>query len=215
MESNVQIIKGFKNGDSTIIINVFKHVFPIVKKYVLANSGTIEDAKELTWAGLEKFRKNCLKPNFSLFDKEKKPIDFTKYMYGICRYTWLDMLKKRNRSDLEISFPLVKDEQSNNIITFDFEDKTNAHAENSALRELETFVVECIGKLSEKCKEIFRLNALEEKAHKEIADEIGISIIASRKRLTDCRKDLKDKIKLSPLFKEFKDEKLIRKFIGY
>jgi len=46
-ESNQQIIYGIKKGDKLVIESVYRDYFLLVSNYVLKNSGSIEDAKDI------------------------------------------------------------------------------------------------------------------------------------------------------------------------
>lgn len=209
---NAQIIEGFRSGDVKVMLNCYKAIKGRVTKYVLQNSGSEQEAEELAWEALERFRKRCLKSEFDLSDKAGKPIVFERFMYGIYRFAWLDKLKARGNKGLEILVPTVKDEEDEmgNALSTATSEDTEVAAD---MQELLGFVKQAILSLSNQCQQVFTLVCFDNKSHQEVGEELDIKVGTSRKRLKDCRDKLRKHLMNSSLFQEFQDEVLIQKFL--
>lgn len=209
---NTQIIEGFRTGDVKVMLNCYKTIKGRVIKYVLQNSGSEQEAEELAWEALERFRKRCLKAEFNLHDKEGKPIVFERFMYGIYRFAWLDKLKARGNKGIEILVPIVKDEEDDtgSLMATAVSEDTEAIAD---MQEVLHFVKQAILSLSSQCQQIFTLVCFDNRSHQEVGEELDIKVGTSRKRLKDCRDKLRKILTNSRLFQELQDETLIQNFL--
>lgn len=63
--------------------------FPVVRKQILANSGSRQDAEDIYQEALIVFFRKVQNPEFILTSS------INTYLYSICRYLWSDVLKKR------------------------------------------------------------------------------------------------------------------------
>lgn len=199
------IIQAFQKGDTRIILNCYKAIYKDVLAYVLKNSGTEQQAQELIWTAFEKFRQKCLLADFTI------ETNFKAYIFGICRYTWIDHLRivKKQRMTQSQIHSLAPENDAVDIHTppISEEQEQTLH-----LQQTLELTAKAILDLSALCREIFTLWGTEGKSHKEIATLLHIKPDASRKRLKDCRKKLKKRLKA--LYGNIlEDEPLMRRFI--
>lgn len=206
--SNEKLIDGFRTGDETVIIELYKLIKLRLYKYVLNNSGTKKEAEELAWDCLERFRQKCLNPSFSL------DIPCSQYLYGIYRYAWLDQLKAKKKDNIIIkTSPLEEGEEPNNEANLFKDLQSIESGDNQHLKELLNYIVVEINNLSEVCKGIFQMICFEQKKHSDVSETLGIKTSTSRKRLKDCRDKLRSKIQSNPLFSEYIDDQMILNFL--
>lgn len=195
--TNEEIIEGFRKGDNRLLINAYKISRPRIYAYVLKNTGTETDAKELVWECMEAFRKRCVRD-----DDFELNVEFGLYMYGIARYKWIDRMKANAKVEIKTDLTALENHSTENI------------NEQNEIRELLNYVKSCIKSLKQGCQVLFKLYCFENLAHEEIATKLNITKGNSRKRLLDCRKKLAVLLKQNPSFHSFKDEVLVRKFVA-
>ncbi|MEZ4888437.1 MAG: RNA polymerase sigma factor [Chitinophagales bacterium] len=195
--TNQTIIEGFRNGDTRMIINAYKIARPRIYAYVLRNTGTENDAKELVWECMEAFRKRCLKDtNFEL------EVEFGLYMYGIGRYKWIDKMKANAKVEISTSVTEIVHHAADDI------------QQQHEIREMLDYVKTCMKSLQQGCQVLFKLYCFDNLPHEEIAAKLNIQVGNSRKRLLDCRKKLAILLKQNPSFHSFKNEALIHQFVS-
>ena len=102
----------------------------------------------------------------------------------------LEKQKVRNKYTASAGLLLREDE-----LRFYMEERTSLIEQ-----ELEEKLNEVLNKLSERCREIFKLSRLENKKNKEIAEELNISVKAVEKQITKAlatiRTEMKDYLPL-------------------
>ncbi len=80
-----------RNGDAAVIRELYVKFTPQMKRWVYDNSGTVEDAKDIFQEVLETLCNKAHDPDFKL----QNPIGG--YLLGICKYKWIDRLRKKRR----------------------------------------------------------------------------------------------------------------------
>ena len=186
----VDIVAGFRLGNEKVILNAYKQVYGLIVGFVTKNSGSVAEGEELAWECMERFRQNCLKEGFEL------PTNFRRYMYGICKYAWMDRLEAKRRQQLK-DLPVSQIDGEENGREHFFTNKLATEEEEVRLyaEEMLQIVKTEIEKMGKTCQTAFVLACFEDLTHQEIANQMGISVGASRKRLLDCRNKLKNILK--------------------
>ena len=155
---------------------------PVVKKFMLKNNGTRQEAEDIFQEGLVIFCNKIHKPEFLL------TCTINTYLYSVCKLLWLDELKKKNKTIKNDFMPLT-DEHLEDSITVDIED-------DRPLKQAQ----EAIMKLGEKCKEILELFYFKKLSMKDIASKLGF---ASEKGVKNqkyrCIEKVKENLKHSTL----------------
>src|SRR6218665_190596 len=130
--------------------------FPAVKKLVLKNSGSRQDAEDIYQEALIILVKKVQEPDFVLSSS------LNTYVYSICRYLWYDRLKQKNR-----------------MIEVEVEDRHIAFSEGEIgfiSREMENKLSEkAFLQLGEKCRQLLVLFYFKKKPLKDIAAKLGFS----------------------------------------
>ncbi len=195
---NERIIKGFMSNDQQQIYECYDMIYPMVYKYVSRNSGNEEDARTLAMECLSAFYECCLKEGFELNCK------FTSFIYSICRNSWLKKLKYKKRMQQHVALSEEFEEGENGssyVAPLTAEDQE----ETMFLTELKRLILDFAADTSDKCLEMAQLRFMEDKDHEEIAQVLGISVSASRKRMYDCNKKVAQKIISSPHYEELRN----------
>lgn len=185
ISNNKAVISAFRDWSDTIeidnkivMLEVRKRVYGICLQYVLSNSGQKEDVEDLVNDVIIRFRNNCLKSDFQLVDsKTAKPVYYSKYIYGIIRFAWLDRLKARKKEGISY-------EEVDNLIA---EKEGDLEGDNRI-----SLLKEAIHRLSKAQKETITLFYFENLTIKEIEEYLVISKVAVKKRLYDGRQKLKE-----------------------
>jgi len=169
-------------NNEPLIKEIYQHHSADVKRYVLQNSGTIEDAKDLFQEVLLELLRMTAK-GFTL----RKPLKG--YLSGMCRYKWIDKLNgdKKNRQRMRVTI------SGNNREYIEMEEelktvfrKEKMHA--LFLEKYKTLAPHCqeiIGLRSTKNETSNKLNSL-----KEIAAMLDRSYGYIRKEISNCMKKL-------------------------
>ena len=84
------ILEGLKTSDSEVLQFVYRKYFPSIRFFVIKNSGTNEDAKDLFQEALILIYKKLKEGTLNLV------CSFKTYLYSVCRFLWLQILRKRN-----------------------------------------------------------------------------------------------------------------------
>lgn len=165
-----------KNKDlsKTITINDYNQVWNIwmtskdkLYKYVLSRFKDEELAKDVTQEVLLKVHRSCCS------GKEIKNLN--SWLFEIARNTSIDVLKKESKQKNKT--PL-----------------TDTPTDGTVWTEISLFLEPLIGFLPEKYATPLRMSDLDKVAQKDIAEQLGIGLSATKSRIQRARKMLKDEI---------------------
>jgi RNA polymerase sigma factor (sigma-70 family) len=155
---------------------------PVVKKFVLKNNGTRQEAEDIFQEGLVIFCNKVTKPNFIL------SASINTYLFSVCKLLWLDELKKKNKTIkndfIELTDANLVDELNDDIDA----DKPIKKAQ------------EAVMKLGEKCRELLELFYFKKLSMKEIAVKLGFaSEKGAKNQKYRCIEKAKENLKQSTL----------------
>ncbi|HKC68018.1 MAG TPA: sigma-70 family RNA polymerase sigma factor [Bacteroidia bacterium] len=129
--------------------------FPVVKKLILKNNGSKQDAEDIYQEALVILIRKTQDTNFTLTSS------LNTYLYSVCRYLWNDELKKKNKTVNDAkNLPYLSNE--------DF--KEHIH-EETAYKQAE----KAFNQLGDKCKQLLKLFYFDKISMKEIAAKVGFS----------------------------------------
>lgn len=159
------------NSDSQIDLNqLYIRMYPAIRTYVLQNSGTEPEAKDIfqeavlaAWLNLQENK----------FDGSRQ--DFDGYIYTIAKNKWLDIIKsKRKKTTTSLN--------GQAIIT-----DTSPYQEKDAHRLLQS-----IKKLDFPCKKALELFYFKKQSLKEIGEELGYSESVMKTKKYRCMLKLRE-----------------------
>ena len=176
-------IKGIKNRDNKILKIIYKEHFLLIKSFILKNSGTIDDARDVFQEAIIVIYRYTKKDNFKI------NCSFETFLYSICRTIWLNNLRnKKIRTD--------KLDDIREYITFTASD--DEQIEESAEYKL---YQKHFQKLGDECKKLLQL-FYDKVPYKEIAKRMNYkSIGLVKKKKYKCKEFLLKSIREDPEYK--------------
>ncbi|MEL6986728.1 MAG: sigma-70 family RNA polymerase sigma factor [Bacteroidota bacterium] len=181
-KSLVQAIKSGKNLRELALKEIYnKSKFKSkVKQFILSNSGNAQDAEDMIQEGIIVLDKNIRNNKF----KGESSLDV--YLTSICKFLWMNQIRKKSRVDLSDDF------KSLNITSSDHPGTILMDMEKNKLLE------SLMDQLGKKCKQVLSLWKLSY-SMPEIAEITGLSSEAmARKTKYNCMKKLKAAIINNP-----------------
>lgn len=182
------ILEGLKASDYNVFQFVYRKYFPIVRFFVIKNSGTDEDAKDIFQEALILIYTRLKDESLNL------SCTFKTYLYSVCRLLWLKQLERK-----QIKTEGLTDNQAFVELEPELEEQV---AEQEQFRLYQKH----FQSLHKDCQEILRL-FLNKVPLKEIAQKVNIkSDKYLKKRKYECKEMLTKRIKNDPDFKRYKND---------
>ena len=172
-------IAGLLANDSKVIQQIYARFSSKVKRLIVSNSGTIDDAGDIFQESLIDIYNQAKYKNLEL------SCPFEPFFLMVCKRKWLNHLKKK--SNLQVT----NNEEDLLAIGEDVflqADKLVEEEEQSKL------FVRMFEKLSERCREIISLTLTEEHQEK-IAERLKVTYGYLRKKKSECVSSLMQMIK--------------------
>ncbi|MGC9375990.1 MAG: RNA polymerase sigma factor [Bacteroidales bacterium] len=179
------IINGIRNQDKDILKAIYYTYFPTIKRLVLDNNGTEQDAKDVFQEALIVIYRKIKEGNFTLKST------FKTYIYAVCQFIWIKELSvsKENIENLTIYLEYENIPEINN-------DEYKKHRQYKLYQKhFKRLGVEC-----QKTLQLF----LKEKPFKEIAKKLGTSYDYIRIKKKRCMDRLLRYIKEDPEYEKWK-----------
>ena len=170
------LINIYNNKDNEVVDAIYKTVLPNLKKYIMNNGGTLDDACDILHDGILCFFNLVIERKF---DADKYSING--FLYTLCKNRWINKAKKNQIH--------TKWQQS---FSEEFDDTP-----------LDTIIIEeklvvfnkLFAELGDACIEILKYFFHENKSFKEISELMGLpGENATRVKAHRCRKQLTDRI---------------------
>jgi RNA polymerase sigma factor (sigma-70 family) len=183
------IIKAIKTGDNTFVLNhLYKEILPRIKKMILKNNGTQDDAKDIFQDAVLIFY-NQVKSDKFYEDK-----DIGGFMYTVARNLWINKAKRDNK------FVQMTDTET-------WEGSESDALDDLINEEKALAIEEVMNKIGEECKKLLKYSIYEKLSLKEIAGKMGYSSEGVAKTYNyRCKQKLVNLVKDNPaiisLFKE-------------
>lgn len=178
------IIEGIRNQDKQILKSIYVTYFPTIKRFVLDNSGSEQDAKDVFQEGIIIIYRKIKEGNLNLTSS------FKSYIYGVCRLIWLKQLSlnKENNEKLERYI--------------EYEEVPDVSEDEYETNEQYKLYQKHFKRLEKDCQKLLQL-FLKKVPLKEIAEILGIESqqYVKRKKFK-CKEQLVRYIKSDPNFKE-------------
>jgi RNA polymerase sigma factor (sigma-70 family) len=150
------IIGQLKDGHPCAFDLLYRTYYPVIEKFILANSGSRDDARDIFQETLLVFNRNLGRENFRLTSSLKT------YLYSISRNLWLKSLRGR-----KILNPLVSTEQ-------EFPDLSmTVQRENETAETLTHYMDDLIARMPVHCQKIVHYVYYDNVPVEEIAEKMG------------------------------------------
>lgn len=173
------LIKSCIANDRRAQLQLYKDCYAILMSVCLRYEKNKEDAEELLNMGFLKIVTNL--------EKYQTKVPFEAWIRRIMINTIIDQYRKNKKKNEAIEYTNFEDQNYDKHFDFNLADK-NFDAENLQLM---------INQLPETSRKVFNLHVIEGYSHKEISDELGISVGTSKWHVSNARTLLKEMIKTS------------------
>jgi RNA polymerase sigma factor (sigma-70 family) len=154
--TDADFVEGLRNNDNLILKALYKKFFNVVLKYVLNNSGSEQEAKDVYQESIIVLYHNAQKPEFTL------NCQLQTYIYSIAKRLWLKQIGKQSHlvklgdNDGEVDVNVNEDLEQHEIREREF-DKMNSSLEQ----------------LGEPCKTLITDFYLRKMNMEELAEKFG------------------------------------------
>lgn len=98
-ETDEAIIAGIRSGDDRALAYLYKLHFPMISHFILSNSGTDDEAKDIYQEGVIVFYEKVKADTLELTCQIKT------YLYSVCRRLWLKRLAEKGRFANKVDDP--------------------------------------------------------------------------------------------------------------
>jgi RNA polymerase sigma factor (sigma-70 family) len=177
-----EILNGIRVKNNDILRFIYFENYPTIKKYILENSGNIQDAEDIFQEAIVRIFRKLLKRQISL------NCSFKTYLYSVCRILWLKELEKKQliRND---NLELEKMVESEEKDLFE-----NGDTDKNKI------IQEHLMRLDEKCRQILIL-FYDGASIEEITEIMGFGSTGyTRKKKLKCKEKLIENLKKDPRF---------------
>jgi RNA polymerase sigma factor (sigma-70 family) len=149
------LIAGIRHDDDRALSYLYKVHYPMVSHFILSNSGTSDEAKDIFQEGILVFYEKIKDGSLELTCQIKT------YLYSICRRLWLKRLQQMGRfsSQVDALEGTVAVEED-----LDMHEKRNAEF---------AIMDRALGSLGEPCKSLLEGYYLKKMGMQELATEFG------------------------------------------
>lgn len=170
-----------KKNDNATLKKLYKSNFNKVKGFVLKNSGSAAEAKDIYQEAFVAMWKNIREDRF----QPQSETSLNGYLFQIAKYKWLDHLRSATYKNTTLI---------NREIEF-FETTT----EEDELKESRIkYIMTAIEKMGENCKELLKLFYFERKSYKKIAKLKQIDEAYARTAKYRCLEQLRKMTQINP-----------------
>ncbi len=153
--NNKEILVAIRQGSSSSFIEEVYLYYPVVKSFVIKNSGNEEEAKDVFQEALVVFYEQAKNPKFQLTCKA------TTYVFSIAKNLWHSRLREKGKQ--------IQSEVEN---TVDVATEVNDYQEEE---KLYSYLDKVILQLNEKCQTLFKHFYFLKKSMREIARDLNFS----------------------------------------
>ena len=181
---NKIILDGIRDQDKKVLHNVYAIYFPTIKRLILDNNGTEQDAKDIFQEGIIIIYRKIKDGNLELTSS------FKSYIYSVCRFIWIKQLSKQKEN--------IKNQQ----IYLEYEDVEDVTVDEYKKNEQYKLYQKHFQRLANDCQKLLQM-FLQKVSLKIIAEELGIDSQQYIKRKKyKCKEQLVRYIKSDPNFND-------------
>lgn len=184
MHPDHRFITYLKENNSDGIDEIYAQYADNIKRYVIKNSGTSDDAADILQEALIDIYNLAHRPSFIL------TCPFEAFLITICKRKWLNVLKKRKRK------PVTNSPES--VFTLKEDDFAEAEVHADQVAE-ENAVMQVLESMGDRCKSIIKA-CMGSDAQEKIAENLDISYAYLRKKKSECMARLRKLVQAHPLF---------------
>ena len=155
------LAEALRSGKDQALEEIYKKAFPIVRRHIIKNSGSAEEAKDIFQDGLHQLLRK-------IYNKDiDNNIELIPYLLGICKNLWL---KRLNKIRISATSP------DDTLDVFPQEQEEEVYSET-----LISLVHHYLSETGNKCKSILTAYYFRNMTMKEISVQLGYKTEASAK----------------------------------
>lgn len=172
------IVQGVQNNDRVVLKKLYEQNFNRTRNYILQNSGTEENAKDIYQEAFIAFWKNVRENRF----KTENSGSLEAYIFTIAKNKWLDHLRmgKSGKNIRIVKLPVMETADTN-----------EAERENDYEYKLE-MAMQAISHLGEECKEMLKQFYFHKRSLRAISEMFGINENSARNKKYRCIQQLRE-----------------------
>lgn len=163
-----------KQNDATTLKELYKVNYCKVKRYVLKNSGTEHQAKDVYQEAFLAMWRNVKNNKFSA----ESETAINGYIYRIAKNKWMDYLRSLRYKNTTFI---------NREIEYDESDKDENELQTKKIK----IIMDAVSQLGERCQMLLKLFYFERRPFKEIAQIMEIDEASARNAKYRCQEQLK------------------------
>lgn len=150
-----ELLRGLANGESASIEAIYRENYLVIQSFILANSGTVDDARDIFQESMVVLYEKTLNPSFSL------NCQIRTYVYSVCRRLWLKRLQQRKRYSVQV-------DGLEEIVPVEDALEDHEQRNNDYL-----MMEQAISRIGEPCKSLLDAYYIHRKSMQEIATDFG------------------------------------------
>ncbi|MEO6036862.1 MAG: RNA polymerase sigma factor [Saprospiraceae bacterium] len=181
-------VQALLNNDHRGIAAIYARFAARIERFVCANSGTTDDARDVFQESLLAITRQARRPEFQL------TCPFEAYLYLVSRGKWFNELKRRQRAAVT----------SLEVEGFEEKEEAGALAEETLYEEeRDRLFRHYFEKLAQRCRQLIQLS-WSGISMEEVSQQLGLSYGFARKRKSECLSQLMTWIKAAPEYAQLK-----------
>lgn len=156
LQEDQELIDGIAKGSTESLRIIYKDHFPLVAQFIIKNSGSEEDAKDVFQEAVIVLYDKINQGDFKLSSRLQT------YIYSVCRFIWLKKLSSNER----LNTTLYQELEETLAVEDDFEE--------SQAREMQFHLMEeSLNLLGEPCQTIIQDFYIHDLSMQEICEKFG------------------------------------------
>ena len=168
------LMKAIQNNNESVLQDIYSEVYPKVEYYILSNSGSKDQAKDVFQDAFLVMWNNVKNDKFS-----KSHGSIQGYVYQIAKYKWIDILRSPAH-------------RYNNVIEKDYGEEDEIEIDNAFEKDRNVNeIIKTLDLLSEACKQLLELFYFEKKSIDKIALTMNIESASARNKKYRCMQKLR------------------------
>lgn len=175
---NTTYLKGIAENDYAVLENIYAESLPQVRQYVVQNSGSGDDARDIFQEAILVIYKKVKAAELQL------TVDFHYYLFGICKRMWLNRLRRKDRTEA----PLTAAQH--------FTTEENIEEDWIKTRKWNLFQNK-FAELADECRKVLQL-FFNGQSSRDIAAAMGYSEEYAKRKKYKCKLSLAKLIKNDP-----------------
>ena len=155
--SKTEIVESIRSGkDREVLTLMYKEIFPKLERYILNNSGTKDDSKDVFQEAILVFYQNVME------DKFDKIMDVSGFVLTVGRNSWINRVRKLSKEIDDSHLEYMEELSPSPLVSLLVNEKWDAYNQ----------LFDSIGA---KCKEILTYSIFDKRSMREIAELMTFS----------------------------------------